>query len=55
MRKSFGDDVALRHPLQGVIADLIGSVDCFFQVTSFKDLHLALSVMSPNAGQVIGL
>ena len=54
MRERFGNNLALRHPLQTVIADRSSGIQAFFGVAGLEQPPLRC-VMSPDAGVAIGL
>src|SRR5688572_32308122 len=55
MGKSIRNNTALGFLLQPVIAYGVGGIQGFFNIAAFKDIFHFLSMMSPNAGQEIGL
>ncbi len=55
MRPGLGRDVALRLPLQGVIADRSRGRQPFLDVPWFKEPTVPICRMSPDSGEAVGL
>jgi hypothetical protein len=50
-----GDDLALRLPLQAVVADRRGGRQRLLGLARFEDLLHAVGAMAPDAGEAVGL
>ena len=55
MVKAFWNNEALRTLLDCIIADLVGRVQRFFEITGVKHLFPGVGVIAPQAGKTISL
>ena len=55
MRETFRNDIPRRLSLQRVIADLVCSLERFFDVAAFQNVVASLRVMGPNPRKIISL